>query len=82
MGYQNGNRTKNAGAANKIAEFPQPRLQAAMSDQAASRFTPQNQTTQERLSTHTVGLVALSDFRKRRAEVLEQQEREDRKSVV
>ncbi|KAM3557429.1 hypothetical protein MY1884_004530 [Beauveria asiatica] len=49
-----------------------------MSDQAASRFTPQNKTTQERLSTHTVGLVALSDFRKRRAEVLEAQEREAR----
>lgn len=49
-----------------------------MSDQAPSRFTPQNKTTQERLSTTTVGLVALSDFRKRRAEVLEQQEREAR----
>ncbi len=49
-----------------------------MSDPAASRFAPQNKTTQQRLSTHTVGLVALSDFRKRRAEVLEQQEREAR----
>lgn len=47
-----------------------------MSDQNSSRFAPQNKTTNERLSTHTVGLVALSDFRKRRAEVLEQQERE------
>lgn len=50
-----------------------------MSDQNSSRFTPQNQTNQttnQRLSTHTVGLVALSDFRKRRAEVIEQQERE------
>ncbi|KAH8688230.1 XAP5, circadian clock regulator-domain-containing protein [Ilyonectria robusta] len=47
-----------------------------MSDKNSSRFTPQNKTTNERLSTHTVGLVALSDFRKRRAEVLEQQERE------
>ncbi|TLS26225.1 hypothetical protein PpBr36_03994 [Pyricularia pennisetigena] len=36
------------------------------------------QTTSERLTTNTVGLVALSDFRKRRAEVLEQQEREAR----
>lgn len=34
--------------------------------------------TQERLSTNTVGLVHLADFRKRRAEVLEQQEREAR----
>ena len=48
-----------------------------MSEQV-SRFTPQNITTHERLSTNTVGLVALSDFRKRRAEVLEQQEREAR----
>ncbi|GAB1318566.1 XAP5, circadian clock regulator-domain-containing protein [Madurella fahalii] len=55
-----------------------------MSDQLqpASRFTPQNKTTHERLSTNTVGLVALSDFRKRRAEVLEQQEREAREATL
>jgi protein FAM50 len=53
-----------------------------MSDQGASRFTPQNKTTNERLSTNTVGLVALSDFRKRRAEVLEQQEREAREAAI
>lgn len=53
-----------------------------MSDQSASRFAPQNKTTHERLSTNTVGLVALSDFRKRRAEVLEQQEREAREAAV
>jgi protein FAM50 len=59
-----------------------------MSDQqqpgsgSESRFTPQNKTTHERLSTNTVGLVALSDFRKRRAEVLEQQEREARESAL
>jgi protein FAM50 len=47
-----------------------------MADKAPSRFAPQGQTTQERLSSNTVGLVQLSDFRKRRAEVLEQQERE------
>ncbi|OTB01060.1 hypothetical protein M426DRAFT_64662 [Hypoxylon sp. CI-4A] len=47
-----------------------------------SRFTSQNKSTQERLSTNTVGLVALSDFRKRRAEVLEQQEREVREAIV
>lgn len=47
-----------------------------------SRFkTPSNLTTQERLSTNTVGLVALSDFRKRRAEVIEQQEREAREAL-
>lgn len=50
--------------------------------QQASRFkTPSNLTTSERLSTNTVGLVALSDFRKRRAEVLEQQEREAREAL-
>ncbi|AEO55639.1 hypothetical protein MYCTH_2299695 [Thermothelomyces thermophilus ATCC 42464] len=55
-----------------------------MSDQsqASSRFTPQNQTTNNRLSINTVGLVALSDFRKRRAEVLEQQEREAREAAL
>ncbi|KAM0249661.1 hypothetical protein ACHAQJ_008958 [Trichoderma viride] len=53
-----------------------------MSDQQASRFTPQNKTTNERLSTHTVGLVALSDFRKRRAAVLEEQEREAREAAL
>ncbi|KAI1474343.1 XAP5-domain-containing protein [Daldinia eschscholtzii] len=47
-----------------------------------SRFTSQNKTTQQRLSTNTVGLVALSDFRKRRAEVIEQQEREARDAIV
>ncbi|KAL7795122.1 XAP5 domain-containing protein [Trichoderma ceciliae] len=53
-----------------------------MSDLQASRFTPQNKTTNERLSTHTVGLVALSDFRKRRAAVLEEQEREAREAAL
>lgn len=56
-----------------------------MSDQsqpAASRFTPQNKTTHELLSTQTVGLVHLSDFRKRRAEVLEHQEREAREAAL
>ncbi|KAF7558903.1 hypothetical protein G7046_g5261 [Stylonectria norvegica] len=43
---------------------------------AESRFTPQNKTTHERLTSNTVGLVALSDFRKRRAQVLEQHQRE------
>jgi protein FAM50 len=52
-----------------------------MPDQAPSRFTPQNKTTNERLSNQTVGLVQLSDFRKRRAEVLEQQVREAREAA-
>lgn len=50
--------------------------------QQQSRFkAPSNLTASERLSTNTVGLVALSDFRKRRAEVLEQQEREAREAL-
>ncbi|EFQ33919.1 hypothetical protein CGRA01v4_12399 [Colletotrichum graminicola] len=47
-----------------------------MSDTRNSRFTPSNKTVTERISDSTVGLVALSDFRKRRAEVLDQQDRE------
>ncbi|CAI4213135.1 unnamed protein product [Parascedosporium putredinis] len=39
-----------------------------MSNENPSRFVTQNKTTHERLSTTTVGLVKLSDFRKRRAE--------------
>ncbi|KAK4205041.1 XAP5, circadian clock regulator-domain-containing protein [Triangularia verruculosa] len=54
-----------------------------MSDQnTTSRFTAQNKTTNERLSSTTVGLVGLADFRKRRAEVLEQQEREAREAAA
>lgn len=40
------------------------------------RFTSQTKTAEDLLSTQTVGLVALSDFRKRRAEVNEQKERD------
>ena len=38
-----------------------------------SRFKPQNVTAEDLLKSQTVGLVKLEDFRKRRAEVLEQQ---------
>jgi hypothetical protein len=40
------------------------------------RFTTQAATAEDLLRTQTVGLVNLSDFRKRRAEALEQKERE------
>lgn len=40
------------------------------------RFTSQTKTAEDLLSTQTVGLVALSDFRKRRAEALEQKEKD------
>ncbi|KAM0326718.1 hypothetical protein ACHAQA_006591 [Verticillium albo-atrum] len=53
-----------------------------MADSNASRFTPQNQTATQRVATNTVGLVALSDFRKRRAEAIEQHEREAREAAL
>lgn len=40
------------------------------------RFTTQASTAADLLASQTVGLVHLSDFRKRRAEALEQKERE------
>lgn len=39
-------------------------------------FTGQSISAEDMLKSQTVGLVHLSDFRKRRAEVLEQKERE------
>lgn len=39
-------------------------------------FTSQTASAEDLLKSQTVGLVHLSDFRKRRAEVLEQKERE------
>lgn len=39
-------------------------------------FTNQTVSAEDLLKSQTVGLVNLSDFRKRRAEVLEQKERE------
>jgi len=40
------------------------------------RFTSQASTAEDLLKSQTVGLVHLSDFRKRRAEALDQKERE------
>lgn len=42
----------------------------------SSRFTSQNATAEDLLKTQTVGLVNLSEYRKRRAEALEEKERE------
>jgi protein FAM50 len=42
------------------------------------RFTSQAATAEDVLKTQTVGLVNLADFRKRRADVLEQREKEAR----
>ncbi|KAI5300231.1 hypothetical protein KEM55_008666, partial [Ascosphaera atra] len=41
-----------------------------------SRFTSQTASAEDLLKSHTVGLVHLSEFRKRRAEVLEAKEKE------
>jgi protein FAM50 len=46
------------------------------------RFTSQTKTAEDLLSTQTVGLVALSDFRKRRAEALEQKERDAQDALL
>ena len=41
-----------------------------------TRFTSQTKTAEDLLANQTVGLVNLSDFRKRRAEAIEQKERD------
>lgn len=41
-------------------------------------FTGQTASAEDLLKSHTVGLVNLADFRKRRADVLEQKEKEAR----
>ena len=41
-----------------------------------SRFTKTSETLEDVLKTQTVGLVHLSEFKKRRVELLEQKERE------
>ena len=46
------------------------------------RFTTPVSTAADLLASHTVGLVHLSDFRKRRAEALEQKEREAQGTAV
>jgi hypothetical protein len=48
----------------------------------ASRFTCQVATAEDLLKEQTVGLVHLSDFRKRRAEALEQKERERQDTTI
>ncbi|EKD18255.1 uncharacterized protein L3040_004787 [Drepanopeziza brunnea f. sp. 'multigermtubi'] len=46
------------------------------------RFTSQTKTAEDLLSTQTVGLVNLSDYRKRRAEALEQKERDVQDAIL
>jgi protein FAM50 len=64
-----------------MAETPHSSVEPSRSSTPAkntssSRFTAQNQTAEDVLKEQTVGLVHLSDFRKRRAEALEQVSRE------
>ena len=53
-----------------------PSTSASSNAAPPSRFTSQGATAQDLLASQTVGLVNLSDFRKRRAEALEQKDRE------
>ncbi|PVH75041.1 XAP5-domain-containing protein [Cadophora sp. DSE1049] len=46
------------------------------------RFTSQTKTAEDLLSTQTVGLVNLSDYRKRRAEAIEQKERDVQDAIL
>ncbi|OCK80614.1 XAP5-domain-containing protein [Lepidopterella palustris CBS 459.81] len=55
---------------------PSPSRSATPNPATTSRFTAQASTAEDILKEQTVGLVHLSDFRKRRAEALEQKERE------
>lgn len=47
-----------------------------------ARFQKQAKTAEDLLSTQTVGLVNLSDFRKRRAEALDAKDRDAHESAV
>jgi len=49
---------------------------------SAQRFTSQAKSAEELLADQTVGLVALSDFRKRRADVHEAKERNAHDSLL
>ena len=46
------------------------------------RFQKQAKTAEDLLQTQTVGLVNLSDFRKRRAEAIEAKERDAHESAL
>jgi len=47
-----------------------------------SRFQKQARTTEDLLQTQTVGLVQLSDFRKRRAEAIDAKDRDAHESAL
>jgi protein FAM50 len=47
-----------------------------------SRFTSSVATAEDLLKSQTVGLIHLNDFRKRRAEAIEQKERESSGTIT
>jgi len=53
-----------------------PSTSASGTTTPTSRFTKTTETLEDVLKTQTVGLVHLSEFKKRRVELLEQKERE------
>ncbi|KAI9745648.1 MAG: hypothetical protein M1818_001182 [Claussenomyces sp. TS43310] len=59
-----------------MASSSTPTSSASSTTAPKPRFTTQSATAEDLLQTQTVGLVNLSDFRKRRAEALEQKERD------
>lgn len=56
--------------------LPPTLTMSGTSHPSANRFTKQAKTAEDLLANQTVGLVNLSDFRKRRAEAIEQKERD------
>ncbi|KAK0637678.1 Protein FAM50A [Lasiodiplodia hormozganensis] len=60
---------------------PNPAAASAL-DVANSRFTSQASTAEDLLKSQTVGLVHLSDFRKRRAEALDLKDRERQEQAL
>ncbi|KAH7054428.1 XAP5, circadian clock regulator-domain-containing protein [Macrophomina phaseolina] len=55
---------------------------SAAANSATSRFTSQASTAEDLLKSQTVGLVHLSDFRKRRAEALDLKDRERQEQAL
>ena len=53
-----------------------PSTSASGATTPTSRFTKTTETLEDVLKTQTIGLVHLSEFKKRRVELLEQKERE------
>ena len=61
-----------------MADTPSSNSPSRSSTPSNARFTSKGHTAEDLLKEQTVGLVHLSDFRKRRAEALEQTEKASR----